>query len=279
MLLWIVAYLLLAIVLLAVVMLPSVRDAVQDGAGSGWSWGRACGRKMAALLGRSAQSAASAGYSVSGSVRGTAQLLARRKWLTAGVVVLIAGPPLIAFGLRRRHVLEFAEDTRDVNQQIALLLNGEQLVPPAPLPPDVFVTAEVAVVRPNLMAANRDWSLLDADFRQRLLVAYRIMATHGYQMALLEGYRSPDRQNQLAGQDGAVVTNAAAYQSYHQYGLAADSAFYRDGKLVISEQDPWAMRGYALFGDVAKQLGLTWGGNWRMRDYGHVEWRRASVKP
>jgi peptidoglycan L-alanyl-D-glutamate endopeptidase CwlK len=59
--------------------------------------------------------------------------------------------------------------------------------------------------------------------------------------------------------------------SYHQYGLAADSAFFRDGKVVISERDPWAMRGYQLYGEIAAQVGLTWGGSWKMQDYGHVE--------
>jgi hypothetical protein len=44
------------------------------------------------------------------------------------------------------------------------------------------------------------------------------------------------------------VTNAKAFQSYHQFGLAADCAFLRDGKLVISEKDPWAMRGYQFYG-------------------------------
>jgi peptidoglycan L-alanyl-D-glutamate endopeptidase CwlK len=92
-------------------------------------------------------------------------------------------------------------------------------------------------------------------------------------MALLEGYRSPERQNRLA-QMGGNVTNAAAFQSYHQYGLAADNAFLRDGKLVISEKDPWAMRGYQLYGQTAEQVGLTWGGRWKMMDLGHVEYHK-----
>ena len=95
-------------------------------------------------------------------------------------------------------------------------------------------------------------------------------------MALLEGYRSPARQDMLA-QMGGAVTNARAFQSWHQYGLAADCAFWRDGKLVISEKDPWAMRGYLLYGEVAEQLGLTWGGRWKMMDLGHTELRLKGV--
>lgn len=99
---------------------------------------------------------------------------------------------------------------------------------------------------------------------------------HGYEMALLEGYRSPERQARLAAL-GSNVTQAGAYHSYHQYGLAADCAFYREGKLVISEKDPWAMRGYELYGQIAESAGLTWGGRWKMMDLGHVELRRAGV--
>jgi peptidoglycan L-alanyl-D-glutamate endopeptidase CwlK len=59
--------------------------------------------------------------------------------------------------------------------------------------------------------------------------------------------------------------------------LAADCAFLRDGKLVISEKDPWAMRGYELFGEVAEAAGLTWGGRWKMMDFGHTELRRPGT--
>ena len=161
--------------------------------------------------------------------------------------------------------------------RIQALLTGERLVPPPPLPPEVFTTREVELVRPNLGGASRDWNLLDADYRQRLLAAYRIMREeHGYEMVLIEGYRSPERQEELASK-GSHVTNAGAYQSYHQYGLAADSAFLRDGKVVVSEKDPWAMRGYELFGETAERVGLTWGGRWKLMDFGHTELRRPSV--
>lgn len=157
--------------------------------------------------------------------------------------------------------------------QVAALLQGEQLVAPPPLPPLVFTTAEVEQVRPMLAEASRNWDLLHPEFQRRLLLAFRLMRErHGYDMALLEGYRSPERQDRLAAL-GNGVTNARAFQSYHQFGLAADCAFLRDGKLVISERDPWAMRGYRLYGEVAESLGLTWGGRWKLMDFGHAELR------
>ena len=100
---------------------------------------------------------------------------------------------------------------------------------------------------------------------------------HNYELVLLEGYRSPSRQNLLAGNPN--TTRAKGYQSYHQFGLAADVAFKRNGKVVISERDPWAMRGYQIYGEVAESVGLTWGGRWKsIQDYGHTEYRMPGLK-
>jgi peptidoglycan LD-endopeptidase CwlK len=201
--------------------------------------------------------------------------IAKHKWGVLGGFLLLTLPPLgIVLFSNGMYLGGFSDDRVQINPQVAALLKGEQLVPPAPLPPEVFLSAEVEQIRPMLVSASRNWQLLDVDFSQRLLLAFKIMREqHGYDMAILEGYRSPDRQDMLA-KLGAQVTSAKAYQSYHQYGLAADCAFLREGKLVISEKDPWAMRGYALYGEVAESLGLTWGGRWKMMDFGHIEWRK-----
>ena len=88
---------------------------------------------------------------------------------------------------------------------------------------------------------------------------------------------SPQRQNSLASNKNTTL--ARGYQSYHQFGLAADVAFKRDGKVVISERDPWAMHGYQLYGEVAESVGLTWGGRWKsIQDYGHTEYRMPNLK-
>ncbi|MEQ6341810.1 MAG: M15 family metallopeptidase [Gammaproteobacteria bacterium] len=191
---------------------------------------------------------------------------------------IICLPPLFAWLISGRSMLDgFDVSTRDVNVQVADLLKGELLVPPMPLPPAVFTTQEVMQARPMLVGASRNWQLLNHDFMQRLLLIFKIMKQkHGYDMTILEGYRSPERQNMLASM-GENVTNAAAFQSYHQYGLAADCAFLRDGKLVISEKDPWAMQGYKLYGEVAESVGMHWGGRWKMMDFGHLELRSPGV--
>ncbi|GAB3554500.1 hypothetical protein GCM10027343_42550 [Noviherbaspirillum agri] len=192
-------------------------------------------------------------------------------------LLLLLFPPLGAQLLAQQTFLEaYEENPRPIDPVIASLLLGERLSPPAPLPPDLFITRELEAERKEIATASREWSALDPDFRQRLLAVFQLMAHHGYHMVLLEGYRSPERQASLA-KLGTHVTNAGAFQSFHQYGLAADSAFYRDGRIIISERDPWAMEGYRLYGQYAESAGLVWGGRWKMMDFGHVELRRSQL--
>lgn len=194
-------------------------------------------------------------------------------------IALAVLPPLIVITLSQRAIFEFAPDTTLPDRKIAALLSGEHLTPPPPLPPAVFATTEVEMLRPSLGSASREWNLLDDQFRQRLLTVFALLAEqHGYQAVLLEGYRSPERQAELLLR-GPAVTQAGPNMSYHQHGLAADVAFLRDGRLVISERDPWAMRGYELYGALAEATGLTWGGRWKMMDLGHVELRRREALP
>jgi len=195
----------------------------------------------------------------------------------AGAALLVV-PVLLALYLSHSGMLPgYAVPASAPDVQIATLLEGELLAPPAPLPPRVFITVEVAAIRPLLIDASRNWRLLDANFSERLLRAFKIMKEqYGYDMVLLEGYRSPARQTLLASM-GSQVTSAGAFQSWHQYGLAADCAFWRDGRLVISEKDAWAMRGYQHYGEVAESLGLNWGGRWAIMDFGHIELRLPTV--
>lgn len=174
--------------------------------------------------------------------------------MTVGNLALISGgEPLAALHLARQSHIHTA-------------LDPERLVPPPPLPAVMFLGSDI----PGLETADRNWNRLDPVFMQRALLAFARVEARGYQMALLEGYRSPERQDSLAS-IGPNVTRARAYQSQHQYGLALDAAPVMNGRLVISERDPWAMQAYQVFGEEAEKAGLVWGGRWTFRDYGHIE--------
>ncbi|SDC06555.1 M15 family metallopeptidase [Acinetobacter boissieri] len=191
---------------------------------------------------------------------------------------------------------------KEVDPQIYTLLNGEMLNPPSEVDEKLVDEAIVQAMRLeqeyrvnhqnpknslivddvhggfDTKMVDRKWENMNPRYKQRLLMVFKIMRDrYDYELVLLEGYRSPDRQNLLSGDTN--TTRAKAYQSYHQFGLAADIAFKRNGKVIISERDPWAWRGYQLYGEVAESVGLTWGGRWTsIKDYGHTEYRMPGLK-
>lgn len=210
-------------------------------------------------------------------VSAAAAWIAGNRLLAASALAALLLPSLLVVVTRGPNIFDFGEQGSFGDRQINLLLQGEQLAAPPALPPEVFTTREVELVRPDIVYASRDWTLLDHDFVHRLLVVFKLMKErHGYEMVLIEGYRSPQRQEELLAQ-GHHVTRAGGNMSYHQYGLAADVAFFVNGRVAISERDPYIMRGYQLYGEIAEQTGLAWGGRWQMQDYGHVELRRSGV--
>ena len=132
---------------------------------------------------------------------------------------------------------------------------------------------------------NRDREALRPDFRLLCDELERCMEAVGFPVFLTEGARSDERQAALYGYgrtavelgevgldpalaqpDRKKVTKALPGQSSHQMdeeGLAraADYAF-REPPIY---DGPWA-----LFGEMAKALGLKWGGDWRSPDQPHV---------
>ncbi len=262
---------------LALLLLPQVRAHALGWTQRLLSSGAAVRRRAADHGQRSAGQVTKAVGEVSSA--GASFVSTHRRWLIGAAVVLPAAPlvPLALRGFLRLDGFDHRV-SHEMNEKVAGLLQGEQLVPPPPVPPGLFMTLEVEQARPLTRGASRQWELLEADFRQRLLVVFKLMREQrGYEMVLLEGYRSPERQSQLASL-GPQVTRAGAFESFHQFGLAADCAFMRDGRIVISEQDPWAAGGYAAYGEVARSVGLTWGGGWTsIKDFGHVELRRDGV--
>lgn len=195
-----------------------------------------------------------------------------------------------------------AEYLKKVDPQIYSLLHGEILTPPPDVDEKLINAALVHANQSGHQSVrlqtdeelldddqshqytldpqfiNRKWNRINPRYKQRLLMVFKIMKErYQYDLVLIEGYRSPERQNLLSNQSG--ITRARAYQSYHQFGLAADVAFIRDGRVVISERDPWAMQAYQRYGEIAESVGLTWGGRWKsIQDYGHTEFHLPGLE-
>ncbi|MEH8017543.1 M15 family metallopeptidase [Rheinheimera muenzenbergensis] len=84
------------------------------------------------------------------------------------------------------------------------------------------------------MARDTEMEHLHPLFRQKVELLLQDLAKAKLPFRMFEGFRSPQRQHDLYCQGrtkpGAKVTNADAWSSLHQYGVAADFVLYIDGK-------------------------------------------------
>ncbi len=91
----------------------------------------------------------------------------------------------------------------------------------------------------NVNQPNRDLSLLHPMMRDRAQKVLAACAQQQLPFRIFEAWRAPERQQFLYEQGrsrpGGIVTYARAWESYHQYGLAADFVLYNDG-----QANPWS---------------------------------------
>jgi hypothetical protein len=115
---------------------------------------------------------------------------------------------------------------------------------------------------------NRDYDLLMPELRALAEKGIAGARRAGYPVYIFEGFRSPIRQDYLYAQGrtkkGRIVTNAQAWESWHQYGMAFDIAFKRYGKWSWDFNPQEVTRFF-------EPLGLVWGGP---RDGPHYQWTR-----
>ncbi|KAG1085652.1 hypothetical protein G6F40_014145 [Rhizopus arrhizus] len=104
-------------------------------------------------------------------------------------------PPTVILITRQTVVLEDfrGDDLAESSSMVAQLLRGERLTPPPPPPPEVFTTAEVRRLRPEIVPADRKWDQIDADLQQRVLAIYESAAA-----GRADGRRQGDTCRRLA---------------------------------------------------------------------------------
>jgi len=98
------------------------------------------------------------------------------------------------------------------------------------------------------------------------------VAGTGYTFFITDGYRSMDEQARLYAQGrtvpGKIVTMAKPGQSPHNYGLAVDCSFQKNGKLEYRDNL------YAKVYPIARKLGLELGADWTtFKDKPHFEYK------
>lgn len=98
-----------------------------------------------------------------------------------------------------------------------------------------------------------------------------------YEAFITDGYRSNEEQTKLYNQGrttpGKIVTYAKAGQSAHNYGLAVDLAFRRQG----TKEAKWLISKYQKLAGYAKTKGFEWGGDWKFKDNPHFaikDWQK-----
>lgn len=115
---------------------------------------------------------------------------------------------------------------------------------------------------------NRNPDLLHPDARMAWLRLAEAALNLGRPIFMVEGWRSPARQDALYAQgrttSGSVVTNARAWQSWHQTGRAVDFAFQHGSP--FAPDHPWEH-----LGQMGELLGFEWGGRWRKPDRPHLQ--------
>lgn len=100
----------------------------------------------------------------------------------------------------------------------------------------------------------------------------QLAANDGFTLIVTQGFRTHAEQDKLfqIGRRGIAgerkVTNARGGQSKHNHRTAVDFAFVVDGEIS------WDEKLYQNIGRWAKQVGLSWGENWKsFKDPPHVE--------
>ena len=85
------------------------------------------------------------------------------------------------------------------------------------------------------------------------------LSAEGLPFRLFEGFRSPQRQQRLYAQgrttEGAIVTKARPWSSYHQYGVAGDFVLYENGQWSWDDSGE-KRRWWERLHDLARDVGL-----------------------
>lgn len=115
---------------------------------------------------------------------------------------------------------------------------------------------------------------LHPKFKSSAIAAWTVaqsMMPSNVQIIVIQGLRTFEESDELYAQGrtkpGAIVTNAPAGESYHNYGLAFDFAMVTNGK-----DDNIVGPNWMKVVTIMKRYGMEWGGNFvALKDNPHFE--------
>lgn len=114
---------------------------------------------------------------------------------------------------------------------------------------------------PTLMITNNKIKVLYPRIWERCQKLINKIKEQSLDADIFMSFRSFDEQAKLYAkgrtEPGAIVTNSKPGYSFHNYGLALDVVFKKDGKWSWDQAHDWA-----LLGKLGKELGFNWGGDW-----------------
>jgi peptidoglycan L-alanyl-D-glutamate endopeptidase CwlK len=89
----------------------------------------------------------------------------------------------------------------------------------------------------------------------------------GYKIIPTSTYRTQEEQNKLYAKGRTSPGKKVTWtkNSIHTTRRAFDIAILIDGKIT------WEPEHYIRVGKLGKTLGLTWGGDWKVKDYCHFQ--------
>lgn len=143
--------------------------------------------------------------------------------------------------------------------------------PGTPAPATPAAPPAVAVPAVDVDVKQRDPAQLHPSFRAALTRLLAQAASENIPFRVFEAFRTPERQEWLYAQGrtrpGGIVTKARAWESFHQYGMAADLVLFIDGQWSWSSDGPLGAHWLRLR-EIARDVGLrtlAW-------EAPHVEW-------
>jgi len=76
------------------------------------------------------------------------------------------------------------------------------------------------------------------------------------------------------GVNGLHITHAGPGESFHQYGEAFDAVPVINGKAVWDNPTI-----YGIYGEICRDVGLEWGGDWQFKDLPHAQIKHGVTNP